>query len=57
MELEIGRLVKLIKKRKAGALDKVMDLYIDSVYNVAKSILINLGTEEDIEECVQDVFL
>lgn len=57
MELEISILVRLIKKRKPKALEKVMDLYIDSIYNVAKSILINIALEEDIEECVQDVFL
>lgn len=34
-----------------------MNLYIDSIYNVDKSILINIALEEDIEECVQDVFL
>nr|WP_284703730.1 sigma-70 family RNA polymerase sigma factor [Clostridium swellfunianum] len=34
-----------------------MDLYMGSVYGLAKSILINTGTEQDIEECVQDVFI
>jgi RNA polymerase sigma-70 factor, ECF subfamily len=37
--------------------EKLMDLYMGSVYAVAKAILINIGTEQDIEECVQDVFI
>jgi len=57
MESEIDKLIILIKKRKPNALEKVMDLYVDSVYHVAKSILYSIAPEEDIEECVQDVFL
>ena len=38
-------------------IEKLMDLYMGSVYGVAKSILMNLGSEQDIEECVQDVFI
>jgi RNA polymerase sigma-70 factor (ECF subfamily) len=57
MESEIARLVTLMKKRKPEALEKVMELFMDSVYTVAKHILYNIGSEEDIEECVQDVFI
>lgn len=38
-------------------IEKLMDLYMGSVYGVAKSILIDSGSEQDIEECVQDVFI
>jgi RNA polymerase sigma-70 factor, ECF subfamily len=38
-------------------IEKLMDLYMGSVYGVAKSILMNIGSEQDIEECVQDVFI
>jgi RNA polymerase sigma-70 factor, ECF subfamily len=38
-------------------IERLMDLYMDSVYGVAKSILIYKGSEQDIEECVQDVFV
>jgi RNA polymerase sigma-70 factor (ECF subfamily) len=38
-------------------IERLMDLYMSSVYGVAKSILINAGSEQDIEECVQDVFI
>jgi RNA polymerase sigma-70 factor (ECF subfamily) len=38
-------------------IEKLMDLYMGSVYGVAKSILISIGSEQDIEECVQDVFI
>jgi RNA polymerase sigma-70 factor, ECF subfamily len=37
--------------------ERLMDLYMGSVYGVAKSILMNIGSEQDIEECVQDVFI
>jgi RNA polymerase sigma factor, sigma-70 family len=57
MDPEIGRLIRLMKKRKPEALERVMDLFIDSVYVVAKNILYNVGSEEDIEECIQDVFI
>lgn len=38
-------------------IERLMDLYMGSVYGVAKSILITTGSEQDIEECVQDVFV
>jgi RNA polymerase sigma-70 factor, ECF subfamily len=57
MELEIDRLIKLMKKKKPEALERIMDLYMGSVYGVAKSILSNTASEGDIEECVQDVFI
>ncbi len=38
-------------------IERFMDLYMGSVYGVAKSILMNIGSEQDIEECVQDVFI
>ena len=34
-----------------------MDLYMNSVCGLAKGILLSVGSEEDVEECVQDVFL
>jgi RNA polymerase sigma-70 factor, ECF subfamily len=57
LEHKVEQLVLLVKKRKHKAIEELMDLYIKSVYNVAKNILTNVGSEEDIEECVQDVFL
>jgi RNA polymerase sigma-70 factor, ECF subfamily len=38
-------------------IERLMDLYMGSVYGVAKSILMNIGSEQDMEECVQDVFI
>ncbi len=57
MEPEIVLMINEIKKRKSDALAKVMDLYMNSVYHLAKSILYVIASEEDIEECVQDTFL
>lgn len=57
MEHSEDQLVCLIKKRKPKALEKVMDLYMSSVYSLAKEILFCIGSEEDMEECIQDVFI
>ncbi|TCT17178.1 RNA polymerase sigma-70 factor (ECF subfamily) [Natranaerovirga pectinivora] len=57
MEPDISKLILLIKKKKPSALEKIMNLYMNSVYGIAKSIIGTIGSEEDIEECVQDVFI
>ena len=57
VDIDVDGLIRLIKKKKPDALEKVMDLYIGSVYGVGRSILYNTASEADIEECVQDVFL
>ncbi len=57
MEIDEDRLIRHIRKRKPEALEKIMDKYMDSIYNMAKGILFNIASEEDVEECVQDVFL
>jgi RNA polymerase sigma-70 factor (ECF subfamily) len=54
---EIEKLIKLIKKRNPKALETVMELYLSSAYGVAKSILGDICSKEDIEECIQDVFV
>lgn len=38
-------------------IDKIYDEYFSKVYFYVKRILGNLGTNEDVEECVSDVFL
>ncbi len=57
MDPDITQLIHQISKRKPEALAKIMDIYINNVYSLAKSILCHISTEEDIEECVQDTFL
>lgn len=57
MESEAKNIVKHIMKRKPEALEIAIDLYFGCVYGVAKSILSGIAAEEDIEECVQDVFI
>jgi RNA polymerase sigma-70 factor, ECF subfamily len=57
MQFEEEIFIKQIKKRNEEALKQVMDMFMNSVYGIAKSILIGIATEEDIEECVQDVFV
>jgi RNA polymerase sigma-70 factor (ECF subfamily) len=57
MDPDITQLIHQISKRKPEALAKIMDIYMNNVYSLAKSILSHISTEEDIEECVQDTFL
>ena len=57
MDPDITQLIHQIRKRKPDALEKIMDIYINNVYSLAKSILYHISTEEDVEECVQDTFL
>ncbi|MFT5875888.1 MAG: RNA polymerase sigma-70 factor (ECF subfamily) [Clostridium sp.] len=51
------KLVIQIKNGNQKALESIMSLYLGSVYGVANSILIDVCPKEDIEECVQDVFI
>lgn len=57
MELQIENLIKSIKKRDSKALERLMDLYMGSVYSVAKNILAEIASPEDIEECTNEVFI
>lgn len=54
---EAHDIVEFIRERRPAALEKAIDLYFSSVYGVTKSILAGIAAEEDIEECVQDVFM
>lgn len=54
--MDINKLVEGIKRRDERALGKIMDIYVDSVHYLCKSIL-RVYEKEDIEECVQDTFI
>jgi RNA polymerase sigma-70 factor (ECF subfamily) len=53
----IDNLVNRLKAREDSAVDDLYDMYFDRIYYYSKRILGILGTKEDIEECVSDVFL
>lgn len=53
----IDKLVNRLREREDGAVDDLYDMYFDRIYYYSKRILSTLGTKEDIEECVSDVFL
>ena len=50
-------LVALIIKNDSQALDTLMIRYTRLLWYVAGSILKDVGTNEDIEECISDVFI
>ncbi|GAA0724032.1 sigma-70 family RNA polymerase sigma factor [Clostridium malenominatum] len=53
----MDEIVKKIKNRDSKSLKLLMDMCTNLFYKVCYSILISVGKEEDIEECVQDVFI
>ncbi len=56
MDDSLKVLIDGIKNRDEKALEYIMDMYIDNVYFLCRSIL-KIYEKEDIEECVQDVFV
>jgi RNA polymerase sigma-70 factor (ECF subfamily) len=52
----IDELITRLKERDESAVDNLYDMYFDRIYYYSKRILGTLGTKEDIEECVSDVF-
>lgn len=53
----IDKLINRLKARESSAVDNLYDMYFDRIYHYSKRIIGTLGTKEDIEECVSDVFL
>ncbi|MGH4123536.1 MAG: sigma-70 family RNA polymerase sigma factor [Clostridium sp.] len=53
----IDKLIKALKAKDDSAVDDLYDMYFDRIYYYSKRILGTIGTKEDIEECVSDVFL
>lgn len=53
----IDKLIGRLKTRDDSAIDDLYNIYFDRVYYYVKRILGTYGTNEDIEECVSDVFL
>lgn len=50
------KLLMLLRRNPEKGLDKLMDIYAGLVYTIVYSKLKTFGTQQDVEECVSDVF-
>ena len=46
-----------IKERDEGAINEVITRYSKLLWPIASAVLKNVGTEQDVEECIADVFI
>ena len=51
------KLINAIKSGDEAAIAQVMDKYSRLLWSVASAVLKNIGQEQDVEECVADVFI
>lgn len=51
------KLLLEIQKRSEAAISQVIDKYAKLLWFVAEAVLCGVGTAQDIEECVADVFI
>lgn len=51
------KLMKAIAAREEGAMNRLMDKYSRLLWSVAAAVLRPMGSDEDLEECVADVFV
>ena len=49
--------IKRIKNRDERAISDVIEKYSKLLWPIASAVLKNIGTEQDVEECVADVFI
>ncbi|MEG2892830.1 MAG: sigma-70 family RNA polymerase sigma factor [Clostridium sp.] len=57
MDINSDNLIREIKNRNEKALDYLYDTYLGLAYKIVKNSLTDIGSNEDVEECVSDVFL
>lgn len=50
-------LLKRMKQNKNKGLAVIIDIYSGLVYKIVSAVILPVGTKEDAEECVSDVFL
>ena len=51
------RLITAIKNRSEAAIDEVITKYSKLLWSVAGAVLNNIGSTQDVEECVADTFI
>jgi RNA polymerase sigma-70 factor, ECF subfamily len=52
-----NNLIEKLRIQSPSALEYVMDNYSGIIYGLSSRILSDLGSKEDIEECVSDIFV
>lgn len=57
MRIDEENFIKELRRKNSKALDYIVDKYSPLVNGISRKILITLGDEGAIEECVYDVFL
>lgn len=51
------KIIQAIKEKDEKAIAMVMSKYSKLLWSVASAVLINMASEQDVEECVADVFI
>ena len=51
------KIINAIKNGSEAAIEQVMDKYSKLLWSVASAVLKNVASEQDVEECVADVFI
>lgn len=51
------RMITAIKNRNEAAIDEVITKYAKLLWSVAGAVLNNIGSTQDVEECVADTFI
>lgn len=57
MEINLDNVVRELKNRNEKALDYLYENYLGLAYKIALKNLEDIGSREDIEECVSDIFV
>lgn len=57
MKIDESNFIEQLKNKNHKALDYMYSKYVGLVYKVVLDVLKNKGTNEDIEECVSDIFI
>ena len=55
--MQDAQIIEKIKHKDEAAMAKVIDQYARLLWTIADAVLEKVGTVEDIEECVADVFI
>ena len=51
------RMITAIKNRSEAAINEVITKYSKLLWSVAGAVLNNIGSTQDVEECVADAFI
>lgn len=57
MKITAENVIKQLQKKNPQALEYLLDTYNKNIYSLTYRILKDVGCNEDIEECVSDVFV